>query len=67
MKLKKVAALGMAALMAASLGACGGSGGSKGVQAVIPNLLLFGLKRFSAMMQIPLWKKESKALRKKMT
>ena len=30
MKLKKVAALGMAALMAASLGACGGSGGSKG-------------------------------------
>ena len=30
MKFKKVAALGMAALMAASLGACGGSGGSGG-------------------------------------
>ena len=29
MKFKKVAALGMAALMAASLGACGGSGGSE--------------------------------------
>lgn len=31
MKLKKVAALGMAALMAASLGACGGSGEGDGV------------------------------------
>ena len=48
MKLKKVAALGMAALMAASLGACGGSGeGDGGAKADSKSLTVWIEKVFS--------------------
>ena len=65
MKLKKVAALGMAALAAVYWEPAAEAEKVAVDRKMILSLSLFGLRRFSATMLIPLWKKGSKALRKR--